>query len=560
MERSYVIVYKGNIIGAFNQNNITNYVILNDKIAVIYVPENFNEKILMDIKEVSYWDIEIPMSTTIEILENDQGQTVQDAINLDYIKNNPYVNLTGKGVIIATIGSGIDYMHPDFMFSDGKTKIISIWDQEKEINPPPEGMIFGSEFTREEINEAIENKNLDLTNDEIGIGTISAGLAAGTGRLNVNNRGVAIDSELVVVKLRSVNGLYKEGRISYRNTDFLCAIRYVLDVAIRENKMLIINLELAERSRVYILTTYLDTFDEIRTENIVIVSAAGNEGNTDIHHQSEFKSGQITNDVTIQVGEQNSLKITLSTSGPDKIAAAIISPSGEISNVAYYSPDYYLYTGKFNLENSYYEMRFIYPWIATGQEELVIIIYNIKPGVWTIRLIPEDLVIGFYDLYLPNKNLIDEKTRFLDPSPDATITMYGTTNTTITVGAFNGTTDSLWIGSSRGPVRAPTKRVQMKPNIIAPGVNIVSPFINQSYISSTGTGVSSSIVCGVLALFMEYLSKEGGLTRKSISTQVLKTYLMLGARRQSIYTYPNALQGYGILDLKKTINIIASNI
>ena len=38
-------------------------------------------------------------------------------------------NLSGKGVIIAVLDSGIDYFSPEFRLANGKTRILAIWDQ-----------------------------------------------------------------------------------------------------------------------------------------------------------------------------------------------------------------------------------------------------------------------------------------------------------------------------------------------------------------------------------------------------------------------------------------------
>ena len=39
------------------------------------------------------------------------------------------LNLTGKGVLVAVIDSGIDYAHPDFTYPDNTTRILELWDQ-----------------------------------------------------------------------------------------------------------------------------------------------------------------------------------------------------------------------------------------------------------------------------------------------------------------------------------------------------------------------------------------------------------------------------------------------
>ena len=79
-----------------------------------------------------------------------------------------------------------------------------------------------------------------------------------------------------------------------------------------------------------------------------------------------------------------------------------------------YSPDRYIYTGRFNIEGTGYEVRYLYPWIKSGTQELTIKLTDIKPGIWTLRLKPEFIITGDYDVFLPNKNLISEGTRFIN--------------------------------------------------------------------------------------------------------------------------------------------------
>ncbi len=557
MEQSYTIIYKGDIENSLIENGINRYMILNSQLAVIYVNSNFSPERLNSIENITWWEEAYAMSSLINITDTlSSGETATSASGVDYIYNNPYITVNGEGVVIAIIDSGIDYLHPDFINEDGTSKIISIWDQGSNSNTPPEGMIFGSEITREEINQAIINQDTSLSVDNIGTGTIAAGIAAGTGRLNNSYKGVAVNSELVVVKLREYKDTYEEGKINYLNTDFLAAIKYIEDVIKKERKLLIINLTIGERSQSVILTNLLDTFEYLSSTGVVLVSGAGNEGNTDIHYEGQFIDNQTPQDVIIEVDNQKMLDISLTANGPGKIGVTVISPSGEMSYQVMYSPDNPIYRGRFNLEDSSYAIRLIYPWILSGNELLKIRIDNIKPGIWTLRLFPEILTTGEYDIYLPNQSLIPINTRFLDPNSYSTITLYATTDNVITIGAYNNKTSSMWIGSSKGPIKGGS----IKPDIVAPGVDIISPFINQSYTTSTGTGVSASLACGSLALIMEYVSKQGNYARKELFTQVLKTYLMRGATKRDIYTYPNPSQGYGILNLRNTIDAIANNI
>ncbi|CEN74707.1 subtilisin-like serine germination related protease [[Clostridium] sordellii] len=559
MEKSYLIIYQGKIEDVekdLKSNGIERYVIINNQLLAIYVPINFREEILTTIETVAWWQRSMPMSSLIEVTNNmSTGVSITDSAGTDYIYKNPYITTTGKDVLIAIIDSGIDYLHPDFINENNTSKIVSIWDQESNKKQPPKGFIFGSEFTREDINTAIMENDKNLSVDNIGTGTIAAGISSGNGRLNSQYKGVSVDSELVVVKLREYKDTYTEGRINYQKSDFLSAIRYVLDVAKKEDKFLIINFTIGLAAKSIIELTLLETFREINEAGVIFISGAGNEGNTDIHYEGNISANNGFQDIIIQVGQQKNLDITLTNIGPDKIGASIISPSGELSYQIMYSPDYYVYRGKFNLEDTDYEMRLIYPWLESAHQELIISLFNIKPGIWTLRLIPEFILNGSYDVYLPNKNLISSQTRFSDPASTSTITMYAATEKVITIGAYNDKTDSIWIGSSKGPV----KQKGIKPDIVAPGIDIISPYIDGDYNTSTGTGVSSSIVSGVIALIIQYIREQNAFYKEVLYTQQLKTYLMLGATKKDIYEYPNISQGYGILNLKDTIIAIANN-
>ena len=560
MEKSYIIIYNipvDRLEENLKNNNINRYIILNNTIVALYVDDSFNEDLLDRIDGITWWERSSVMSSLIELTNNlPNGETVRTAAGTEYIYKNPYITPTGKDIIIVIIDSGINYLHPDFIKSDNTTKIISIWDQESTLKPPPEGYLFGSEFTREEINEYIKRNDSSLSVDNIGTGTIAAGIAAGLGRGNSNYDGVAVDAELVVIKLKSYKDTFAKGKVNYEESDFLAGIKYALEVADRENKRMVINLTVGARSTSGIEVSMLDSFEDLGGSGRIVVCGAGNEGNTDIHYSGNIQMADKSQDIIIQVGEQVNLDITLCPIGPDKIGAAIISPGGEMGYVINYAPEPFVYRGRFNLEDTSYEMRYIYPWIKSGNEMLDITIKNIKPGIWTLRIFPEFIINGNYNVYLPNKNLISPQTRFTDSSSDATITLFGVIKKVITVGAYNDRTDSLWIGSSKGPV---VKR-QIKPDIVAPGVDIIGPYQNDAYNTATGTGVSSSVVAGIVAIMMSYIISQEEESRNLLFSEPLKTFLMLGATRKEIYTYPNMAQGYGILNLRNTLAAISNNI
>ena len=94
------------------------------------------------------------------------------------MQNIPTLSLTGQGVLIAVIDTGIAYTDTAFRNIDGSTRILSIWDQ----TAPHEGAQetpFGRIYTREQINDALRQENpTDIIPelDEEGHGTAMASI------------------------------------------------------------------------------------------------------------------------------------------------------------------------------------------------------------------------------------------------------------------------------------------------------------------------------------------------------------------------------------------------
>ncbi|WP_343749140.1 S8 family serine peptidase, partial [Metaclostridioides mangenotii] len=151
-----------------------------------------------------------PLSKVSLGVEN--GIVATEEIGVNYFKNNPNISITGRGVIIAVADSGIDYLHPDFIYPDGTSKILYLWDQTKD-GIPPEGFYFGTEYTREDINRAIQNNDSSLSQDEIGRGTMISGICAGMGNVNPEYAGVAYEADLIIVKLATLEGYYNNAML-----------------------------------------------------------------------------------------------------------------------------------------------------------------------------------------------------------------------------------------------------------------------------------------------------------------------------------------------------------
>ena len=152
------------------------------------------------------------------------------------------LQLTGRGVLIGIVDSGVDYRHPAFLTADGKSRILRLWDQSIPGNPP-EGYATGTEYTNEEINEALslsvqEGRRLVPSEDVSGHGTAVLGVAAGSDfSRGAVNRGVAYESDLLVVKM----GIPRQDSFP-RTTELMQGVDYLVRQAIRLGRSIAINL------------------------------------------------------------------------------------------------------------------------------------------------------------------------------------------------------------------------------------------------------------------------------------------------------------------------------
>ena len=215
--------------------------------------EDLERGIIIEKLSNEYAIIRIPEDLIAEFVANPEIEFVEKPKNLYFslvqgirqscvlpVRRNPYF-LEGRDVITAIIDSGIDYFHPDFRNEDGSTRILRLWDQSVAGNPP-ENYVSGTEYTKEEIDEALtlgetEGRRLVPSGDFSGHGTAVLGIAAGNGRASDGvNRGVAYRSDLLVVKM----GNPRENSFP-RTTELMEGIDYLIRQAVKMRKPIVIN-------------------------------------------------------------------------------------------------------------------------------------------------------------------------------------------------------------------------------------------------------------------------------------------------------------------------------
>ncbi|WP_170311573.1 S8 family peptidase [Vallitalea okinawensis] len=500
---------------------------------------------------------EFYLDSEYRLLPNLYGLTSMSSIEaagIGSVLKSTSLDVSGNGVIIAIIDTGIDYLHEAFRYEDNTSKILSIWDQTQE-GTPPEGFLYGTEFTNQQINEAISSDDplsIVPTVDEIGHGTFLAGVAAGRPKPRENFQGAAPDSDLIVVKLKQAKKCIKdffqikEGAIAFQTNDIFQGFNYVLEKS--DGKPIVVLFAISSSDGPHNGTSEIEEYMAKQGDSIgvVVITAAGNEANASRHYHGSFEEDENRMEIELNIAEnEKGLFFNVYVPLPDKVSLELISPSGN-STGRFPIRSNEWQEKEFPLEASLVRIHYDLLDARSAEESIAVFVINPLPGIWNLVVYGDLIINGEFDIYLPTNDFIERNTIFLKPDPYTTIVLPSTNPGTITVGAYNEVINSIYLQSGRGY----TRDERIKPDIVAPGTNVVGPYPKNQYGVLSGTSVSSAITAGASALLLEWGIVKGN--DPSINTIATKAYLSRGARRRPNVSYPNREWGYGELDLFKT--------
>lgn len=464
--------------------------------------------------------------------------------------------LLGKGVLIGIVDSGIDYENPDFRNADGTTRILALWDQTIQSGKPPEGYHIGTEFTSEQINEALrmevreERYHIVPSRDTSGHGTAVAGIVAGNGRGSKSGkyRGAAPEAGLLIVKMGGA------GETGFpRTTQLMRGVDYIVRKAEELKKPVAINISFGNtygsHDGTSLLERYLNTVSE-RWKNVICVGS-GNEGTTAGHVAGEYRKGMMT-EVQLAVQQrEKSFSLQIWKSYVDEVAITIVDPSGNHSGrLEEKEGTQRIQTGKTELLIYYGEPK---PYSVRQEIYISFLPKNefVTAGVWKIQMMPGRVVDKLWQMWLPVQNALNIGTAFLKPDSSTTLTIPSTASLVITVAAYNALTFSYADFSGRGPTQIYEGENANKPDLAAPGVRVMAPAAGGGYAEFTGTSFATPFVTGSAALLMEWGIVKGN--DPYLYGEKVKAYLRRGARQIPGYDrWPNGELGYGALCLENS--------
>ena len=480
-------------------------------------------------------------------------ESALEASGILKIQNQPALSLKGQGVLIGFLDTGIDYESQVFRNSDGSTRILAVWDQTDRTGKPPEGFIYGTEYTEVEINEALNSMNpkavVPITDPE-GHGTFIASVAAGSEVPEQDFIGAAPASRIVMVKLKPAKEYLREfffvprDAEAFQENDIMAGVAYLEQVAQRHHMPLVICFGLGSNMGSHVGVSHLSMLlndSAVRSGRATVV-AAGNEGNERHHYYGVIEKGMEYQNVEVNVGEGvDGFYAELWASPPQRFQVEIVSPTGERM------PSEFILSGgmeyRFLFENTKVTVDYRITGILNGAQVVYMRFEGPTQGIWNIRVIPEMELNSMFHIWLPMKGLLKGEVFFVRSNPDTTLTVPSTAAVPMSVGAYDARDNSIYLRSGRGF----TTSGMVKPDFVAPGVGVYGAGLRDTFTTRDGTSVSVAVAAGAVALLMEWGVVRGNYS--TMSSMEMKNILIRGATRDPKRTYPDKAFGWGRLNL-----------
>lgn len=473
------------------------------------------------------------------------------------VQTQPYLNLSGQGVLIGFLDTGIDYTHPAFLDSSKRTRITGIWDQTIQDGARENPFRYGTLYSREQIDEALQSENpksIVPSTDTNGHGTALAGIAAGSPNAEAEFTGAAYEAQICVVKLKLAKEYLKEyyfaapDAVVFQENDIMMGINYLMLEADRLELPLVICIGLGTNQGDHAGNSALSRMiSSISYTSYTIFSVGcGNEGGRGHHYYSTLDNS--SEPVEILVPEDTDGFVTeLWGSTSALFSVSLQSPLGTQIAPITARPGKTEYISLV-LEQTEITISFSVVSESSGDPLTVFRFRNPTPGNWIIRLNNLNEMPVSFHMWLPITGVLKQDIRFLNPNPNTTLTVPSDTEAAISATTYNAENQSLYIHSGRGYTRTGA----IKPNLASPGVSITAPNLQQGYRNVTGSSAAAAILSGSIALIQQWSMQLP--TSYTLNNLNMNSYLVRGAIRNPGMDYPNREWGYGKLNVYNIFN------
>ncbi|MCC8136978.1 MAG: S8 family peptidase [Clostridiales bacterium] len=535
-----------------------------------------------------------------------------EAAGILSVRIQPYLELSGEGILVGFLDSGIDYTLPAFRKEDGTTRIVRFWDQSDTRGTPPEGILYGSEYTEEDINRALfsvtgaESADHPASNDTVpppvpradaaGHGTAAAGIACGSADAGEGFTGAAPGSAIAFVRLKPAKQYLRDyfripdNAAAYQENDLMVGVRYLLDCAKQLQMPLVICLSLGTSQGGHTGDTPLENVLEAASALPGVCAVAGTGNETGLAHhisgtlppsgsgeavEAELLVDQETDGFSIEfwtdpsvlcaLGFTSPLGETFSPVLPGFLPAAPLSQNGGNGLSAGSGGEMFPKAGatrefSFLLERS----RILLTGAVTEAPFLSRVVLlrflDPTPGVWKIRIVPAGLVPG-------DSSVSDSSADHSVPDsgvfhmwlPISGLVSSGIRfsspdpDTTLVIPSCAPSVLSVGTWNAYdGSLYPYSGRGYTRSGLIKP--DFVSPGVRLTCPAANGTysSLTGSCAASALAAGAAALLLESGLMQEPpryFSAEELKALFLQGAEPMRAMPLPNREWGYGVMNV-----------
>ena len=489
------------------------------------------------------------------------------------------VHRGGEGVLVGIIDvQGFDFAHEDFL-KDGGTRFLRIWDQGGDFRPNPHQRAsggsqelfgrqfdYGSELRQEEMNAAIAASpqvgapphELEPQSQMVpgSHGTHVAGIAAG-------NSGIAPKADIAAVLISLPAQDTERRRSFYDSTRVAHAVDYLFALGQELNKPVSVNISLGTNGHAHdassAVSRWLDSALAMPGRSVCV--AAGNAGQQEAEFQGDLgwvmgrihTSGRVParglttdiewevvgngradlseNELEIWYAPQDQFAVSVRPPGMDWIGPVdplqfvenrlLRDARGDVQCVlSIYNEMYHPANG------SNYIALYLTPFLKDP-------VVGVKSGTWVVRLHGLDVRDGRYHGWIERDDprpigRLGDKRAWRFPSffsegsnvDDSSVSSLACGYRVVSVGNLDEARERMSITSSQGP----TRDERYKPDVCAPGTDIVAAFgfgdDAQKWVKMSGTSMASPFVAGLAALM---LAVEPRLTAAQVEAIIHRT-------------------------------------
>lgn len=466
-------------------------------------------------------------------------QTLDDIAAVSPTSDEVQLGCDGEGVIIGIIDFGMDFAHRNFCLRDGQltSRILAIWDQatapNQDVSKPgkpgksPDRFGYGTEHRRKDINEALATSNPYETlgyapnPDSIYMtgshGTYVADIAAGNGN-GTNQRGVAPKAEIIFVDVSNLPAARMPGSSFGDTVQLIEAVQYIFDKA--GDYPCVINISLGTNGGPHDGSTLVEmAIDRLINErpNRAVVISAGNFYQDRTHIEGVVTDGGSV-DVVWKIPKFDSTanEMEIWYSGDDRFTVEIETPKGH--PLITVEPGREAKTGLLTVINRLHDPN-------NGDNQINIFFGSeIEDGEWTIRLYGTDVKKGNFHAWIERDEhgqaaFVESQDESYKIEPGCTLSSIAGGRNTIVVGSYDARAQAKDPPISRDSSAGPTRDGRLKPEISAPGEQVLAARSRTEYrrYGQSGTSLSAAAITGVVALMMvEAKQKNIDLTADKI--------------------------------------------